>query len=146
MFGIFIVPSRRCELTFRYRLTSQNTWVSRKINLELQISQDLPLRVISVSQRWEFWTRHKKKCRNLHFGVGMVAVSRIFILFHSRNTLKNHCSTRVPIRRMCATTKYTGLVSDTSETNRNVTIANTSTKLLWSILHIPDTFNVEILI
>ena len=45
-----------------------------------------------------------------------------------------------------ATTKYTGLVSDTSEISQNVTIANTSMKLLWSILHIPDIFNVEILI
>jgi len=76
----------------------------------------------------------------------MVAVSRIFILFYSRNTLKNHCSTWVPIRRMRANKNYTCLVTNTSETRRNVTIANTFTNFLWCILHISDTFNVEILI
>jgi hypothetical protein len=106
MFGISIVPPRRCELTFRCRLASHYTWISSKINLEPQIYQDLLLRVISCSQSCEFWTRKQKKCRIFHFGVRMVAVSRIFIIFDSRNTLKNHCSTRVPIRRMRATTKY----------------------------------------
>ena len=85
-----------------------------------QISQDLLLRVISVSQRGKFWTRKQKTCRILHLGVGIVSVFRMFIVFYSRSILKNHCSTRFPIIRMCAATKYTGLVSDTSATNGNV--------------------------
>jgi hypothetical protein len=81
--------------------------------------------------------------RNAEFftlGEVMVAVSRILIRLYSRNTLKNRCSALVPIRRMRATKKYTGLDSDCDKSECDCR------ELVYEVplKHIayPDVFNV----